>query len=192
MKILEIGNKNYPKKLLNIYDPPKKIYVMGNDEILNNFGIGIVGTRDASKYGKNVTKSLAYGLAKKGINIISGMAKGADTEAHRGALLAKGKTIAVLGSGFEHIYPEENIKLFWEIVNSGGVVLTEYEKEAKAKPQNFPRRNRIISGLSSGIVVTEAKEKSGSLITADLALEQGKEVFAVPRKCTFKKFKRDK
>lgn len=191
MKILEIGNKNYPKKLLNIYDPPKKIYVMGNDEILNDFGIGIVGTRNASEYGKSVTRSLSYGLAKKGINIISGMAKGIDTEAHNGALLAKGKTIAVLGSGFEQIYPEENIRLFWEIVNSGGVVLTEYEKEVKAKPQNFPKRNRIISGLSSGIVVTEAKERSGSLITADLALEEGKEVFAVPRKYTFKKFKRD-
>lgn len=192
MKILEIGDKLYPKKLLDIYNPPKKLYIMGNLEILSDFGIGIVGTRDASEYGKNITKSLAYGLAKKGINVISGMAKGIDTAAHRGALLAKGKTIAVLGGGFNNIYPKENIELFKNILDRGGAVITEYEENVQAIPENFPKRNRIISGLSSGIVVTEAKERSGSLITADLALEQGKEVFAVPRKYTFKKIKRNK
>ncbi len=192
MKILEIGDKLYPKKLLDIYNPPKKLYIMGNLEILSDFGIGIVGTRDATEYGKNITKSLAYGLAKKGINVISGMATGIDTAAHRGALLAKGKTIAVLGGGFNHVYPKENMELFKNILDGGGAVVTEYEENMQAIAKNFPKRNRIISGLSSGIVVTEAKERSGSLITADLALEQGKEVFAVPRRCTLKKFKRNK
>lgn len=100
MKIIKIGDKEYPKKLLSIYEPPKKLYVMGDDSILNEFGLGIVGTRNASLYGKKITKSLAFGLAKRGINIISGLARGIDTEAHKGTLIAKGKTIAVLGSGF--------------------------------------------------------------------------------------------
>ena len=100
MKVIEIGDKDYPENLKYIYDPPKKLYVMGNEKILNEFGIGIVGTRMASPYGKEITKSLAYGLAKHGVNVISGMARGIDTEAHIGSILAKGKTIAVLGSGF--------------------------------------------------------------------------------------------
>lgn len=166
---------------MNIFNPPKKLYVMGDETILNEFGLSIVGARRASKYGLEIAKSLAYGLSKKGANIISGMALGIDTAAHKGALIAKGKTIAVLGSGFESIYPKENTKLFWEIVNSGGVVVTEYEPHVTPSPKNFPARNRIISGLSQGVIVAEASEKSGSLITADFALEQGKEVFAVPR-----------
>lgn len=173
----------YPKNLMNIFDPPKKLYVMGDETILNNFGISIVGSRRASKYGEDIAKSLAYGLSKKGINIISGMAIGIDAAAHRGALIAKGKTIAVLGSGFDNIYPKENTALFFEIINSGGAVVSEYEPCEMPSPKNFPKRNRIISGLSQGIIVAEASEKSGSLITADFALEQGKEVFAVPRKC---------
>lgn len=108
------------------------------------------------------------------------MAIGVDTEAHMGALNAKGKTVAVLGGGFDNIYPKENAGLFWKIVNSGGAVVTEYEENVKPIPKNFPIRNRIISGLSYGVLVTEAPEKSGSLITADFALEQGKDVFAVP------------
>lgn len=181
MKIIKITDKDYPKLLKKIYDPPKQLYVMGDEKILNGFGIGIVGSRNASIYGKKITNSLSYGLAKKGINIISGMAIGIDGEAHKGALLAKGTTIAVLGSGFDNIYPKENEKLLYEIINSGGAVVTEYEKSVKPLPKNFPKRNRIISGLSRGILVTEATERSGSLITVDLALEQGKEIFAVPR-----------
>ncbi len=180
MKVIEITQKEYPKSLLKIYDPPKKLYVMGDESILNNFGIAIVGSRNATDYGRKITKSISYGLAKKGINIISGMAKGIDSEAHIGALLAKGKTVAVLGSGFDYIYPKENINLFWKIIENGGAVITEYEKNVRPIPTNFPKRNRIISGLSSGVVVTEATEKSGSLITADCALEEGKEIFAVP------------
>lgn len=180
MKIIQIGDKQYPKNLLNIYDPPKKLYVLGDEKILDNFGLAIVGTRNPSEYGVRITKALAYNLAKKNINIISGMAKGIDSVAHEATLLASGKTIAVLGGGFNNIYPKENISLFWKIVNSGGVVVTEYDENVKAEPKNFPRRNRIISALSFGVVVTEAPEKSGSIITADFALEQGKEVFAVP------------
>ena len=112
MKIIKINDKDYPKKLLNIYDSPKKLYVLGNEKILNDFAIGIVGTRYATLYGKEITKSLAYGLAKRGIAIVSGMARGIDTSAHTGAILANGKTIAVLGGGFNNIYPKENIELF--------------------------------------------------------------------------------
>ena len=180
MKTLKIGDKEYPKNLLNIYEPPKSLYVLGDEKILNNFGIGIVGTRTMTEYGEKITKAISYGLAKRGINIISGMANGVDSAAHIGAISAKGKTIAVLGSGFDNIYPKSNIKLFLEIIKSGGAVITEYERDIKPCPENFPRRNRIISGMSQGILVTEAAERSGSLITADLALEQGKDVFAVP------------
>ena len=187
MKSVKKGEKSYPKQLLKISDPPEELYILGDETILQNFGIGIVGTRNSSKYGEEITKSLAYGLAKEGINIISGLAKGIDTAAHIGALLSKGRTIAVLGSGFGNIYPRENMELIRNIIDTGGAVITEYEINEKPLPQNFPRRNRIISGLSSGIIVTEAKQRSGSLITADFALDQGKEVFAVPRKCTFNK-----
>lgn len=172
-----------------MYDAPEKLYIMGNEKILNDFGIGIVGTRYPTEYGIQITKSLAYGLVRKNINIISGMAKGIDTVAHEMAIMAHGKTIAVLGGGLSNIYPKENKRLFLEIINSGGAVITEYEENAKAMPENFPKRNRIISALSNGVVVTEAPERSGSLITADFALEQGKEVFAVPGNANSKKSK---
>ena len=190
-KIIKIGDENYPKNLLNLHEPPQRLYVLGNENILNNFSLAIVGTRIPTLYGIKITKSLSYGLAKQGINVVSGMAKGIDTSAHIGTLMAKGRTIAVLGSGFQNIYPKENIDLLKEIINKGGAVVTEYEEDILPLPQNFPRRNRIISGLSQGVIVTEAKEKSGSLITADLALDQGKEVFAVPRKRTIKKLQRN-
>lgn len=180
MKIINIGDKEYPKNLLKIYDPPKKLYVLGNYEILNEFGIAIVGCRNFTKYGENASKSLAYNLAKYGVNVISGMAKGIDGAAHKGAILGKGKTIAVLGSGFNHIYPKENIGLFNRIIENNGAVITEYEPDTMPNAKNFPRRNRIISGLSRGVVVVEAGDRSGSLITAELALDEGKEVFAVP------------
>lgn len=187
MKSIKMGDENYPKQLLQISDPPEVLYVLGDETILGNFGIGIVGTRNSSRYGEEITKSLAYGLSKEGVNIISGLAKGIDTAAHTGALLSKGRTIAVLGSGFGNIYPRENMELIRNIIDTGGAVITEYEINEKPLPQNFPRRNRIISGLSSGIVVTEAPIRSGSLITADFALNQGREVFAVPRRCYIKK-----
>lgn len=182
MKTIKIIDNNYPEKLKNIQNPPKQLYVLGDETILNGFSLAIIGCRDSSEYGKKIAKNLSFKLSQRGINIISGMARGIDTFAHISCLSAGGKTIAVLGSGFEYIYPKENIELCKEIIKDGGCIITEYEPNIKPIGSNFPLRNRIISGLSDGVIVVEAREKSGSLITVDYALEQGKEVFAVPRK----------
>lgn len=180
MKVINKRDENYPKALLNISNPPENLFVLGNEKILDNFGIAIVGSRKCTKYGEEIAKSLAYNLSKHNVNVISGMAKGIDSAAHIGTIMGKGKTIAVLGSGFKHIYPKENMELLKDIINSGGAVITEYEEDTLPKPENFPKRNRIISALSQGVVVVEAGKRSGSLITAEIALEEGKEVFAVP------------
>ncbi len=180
MKVIEIGNKNYPQKLLNIYNPPKKIYLIGNERILNDFSIAIVGTRNCSKYGEKIAKSMAYNLSKHSVNVVSGLAKGIDSFAHLGTIIGRGKTIAVLGGGFNYIYPRENTSLFKSIIETGGAVISEYDENVKPVPENFPKRNRIISGISNGVVVVEAGQKSGSLITADFAVDEGKDVFAVP------------
>ena len=182
MKIEKINQNDeyYPKNLLEIYNPPKQLYILGNKEILNSFNISIIGCRLNSKYGENVAKELAYKLSKLGIVITSGLAKGIDTYSHIGCLNAKGKTIAVLGSGLYNIYPKENIKIAKQIVENGGAIISEYDPNEKPRKENFPSRNRIISGISNGVVVVEAKEKSGTFITVDLALEQGKNIFAVP------------
>lgn len=153
---------------------------MGNIEILNDVSIAIVGCREATEYGKKATTYFAYNLAKQGVNIVSGLAKGIDSYSHIGSLQAKGKTIAVIGSGLDIIYPKENEKLAQEILKNGGAIITEYSLGTKPEKEHFPARNRIISGLSDGVLVVEAKEKSGSLITADFAMEQGKDVFVVP------------
>lgn len=182
MKIIKLEDENYPLKLRNIENPPKQLYILGNEELLNNFGLAIIGCRRYSEYGKKVVKDLSFKLAKQGINIISGMARGIDSFAHVGCMVAGGKTIAVLGSGFNNIYPKENIELLKEIIKTGGTVITEYSPDTKPIGTNFPLRNRIISGLSEGVIVIEARKKSGTLITVDYALEQGKEIFAVPRK----------
>lgn len=184
MKVINKRDENYPKALLNISNPPEKLFVLGNETILDNFGIAIVGSRNCTKYGEEVAKSIAYNLSKYNINVVSGMAKGIDSAAHIGTIMGKGKTIAVLGSGFKHIYPKENMELLKDIINSGGAVITEYEEDTLPKPENFPKRNRIISALSQGVVVVEAGKRSGSLITAEIALEEGKEVFAVPGNVT--------
>jgi len=168
----------YPKSLLNIYDFPPFLYVKGllqEDDI----NIAVVGSRLASTYGKFSTERLCRELALKGITVVSGLARGIDSAAHRGALAGGGRTIAVLGCGLDIIYPSENEKLYADIV-SHGAVITEYSFGSPPAASNFPARNRIISGISLGVVVVEANEKSGSLITARLALEQGREVFAVP------------
>ncbi len=180
MKILKIENEDYPKKLKNIDNPPKQLYVLGNEKILDDFGLAIIGCRQYSEYGKKVAKDISFKLAKQGIKIISGMARGIDSFAHMGCMVAGGKTIAVLGGGFNNIYPKENIELLKEIIRTGGAVITEYSPDVKPIGANFPLRNRIISGLSDGVVVIEARKKSGTLITVDYALEQGKEIFAVP------------
>lgn len=182
MKIIKITDNNYPEKLRNIAIPPKQLYVLGDETILNEFGLAIIGCRQYSDYGKKIAKNLSFKLAKQGINIISGMARGIDGFAHMSCLSAGGKTIAVLGSGFNNIYPKENIEIFKEIIKRGGAVITEYSPDTKPLANNFPNRNRIISGLAEGIIVVEARRRSGTLITVEYALEQGKDIFAVPRK----------
>ena len=178
--IISIKDKEYPEILKNIYDPPLWLYIRGNKEILNKNSIAIIGCRECTEYGKNVAKELAYNIAKQNINIVSGLAKGIDGIAHEAAVAAKGKTIAVLGNGLDTIYPAENIILAKEILKSGGAIISEYPLGEKPQRQNFPERNRIVSGMSKEIIVVEAKEKSGTLITVDFALDQGRDVFVVP------------
>lgn len=179
LKKIKKSSKVYPDNLKNIYNPPEELFVDGEILPSDNNAIAIVGTRRASYYGMEQCEKLSYDLAIRGITIISGMARGIDSAAHRGALKAKGRTIAVLGSGHNHIYPPENKKLYGEIVKNGAVV-SEYEPDMPPFRTNFPRRNRIISGMSKGVVIIEAPRKSGALITADFALEQGRDVFALP------------
>ena len=185
MKIeeIKIESKLYPEQLRSIYNPPKKLYFLGkHKELLKQNGIAIVGSRKATEYGKKVAMKLSKELSKYGINIISGLALGIDTYAHLGTLQREciGRTIAVLGSGLDQIYPKQNIELAKQILKQGGCIISEYPLGTKLEKQNFPERNRIISGLSKGVIIVEAGEKSGALITADCALEQGREVFAVP------------
>ena len=202
--IIHICEKSYPQILKQIYDAPVSLYIRGNKEILNGENIGIVGCRDCTDYGKKAAKYFGYNLSKeKSINIVSGLAKGVDSYAHWGSVGANievkgdkncgkkysgcgkqnidcGKTIAVLGNGLDMIYPKENIELANEIIRNGGAIISEYPCGTKPDKMNFPARNRIISGISQGIIVIEAKEKSGTLITVDFALEQGRDVFVVP------------
>lgn len=180
IEIITIYDKEYPDKLKVIYDPPVVLYVKGNKNILKENTMAIVGCRLCSKYGENIAKKIAYNLSRNNINIVSGLAKGIDTYSHIGCLKANGKTIAVVGCGLDIVYPSENTKLFGNIINYGGAVVSEYPLGTKPVPYNFPRRNRIISGLSNGVIVVEAREKSGTLITVDFALEQGKNVYAIP------------
>lgn len=181
IKKIALKSKDYPKNLKNIYNPPPQLYVNGKLLEEDAMAVGIVGSRRASIYGMETAERLGFELAARGITVVSGMARGIDSAAHRGALKAKGRTIAVLGSGHGNIYPPENKELYHEIAKSGAVV-TEYEDEMQPLSMNFPRRNRIISGLSLGLVVVEAARNSGALITADFAAEQGRTVFAVPGK----------
>ena len=179
IKIITLLDQDYPQALKEIPGPPIVLYVLGNIIAQDNLAIGIVGSRRASLYGLNSAEIFAAQLSSRGITIVSGMARGVDTFAHRGALKAKGRTIAVIGSGFNHIYPEENASLAKEI-SACGAVISEFSMETRPLPGNFPRRNRLISGLSLGILITEAARNSGALITADFALEQGREVFVLP------------
>jgi len=176
-----LNDPEYPKNLRNIHTPPKQLYVNGTLIDQDEVAVAIVGSRRASMYGIETSERLGYELALQGVTVVSGMARGIDSAAHRGALKARGRTIAVMGSGHNKIYPEENKELYREIAASGAVV-TEYEDDVEPLPFNFPARNRIISGLSLGVVVVEAARNSGALITADFAAEQGRTVFAVPGK----------
>lgn len=177
-RIITLSDPEYPPLLLEIPDPPPILYVYGN--LLPSAGnIAVVGTRDATRYGISVTVELCRELTAWGITVVSGMARGIDTAAHDGALQGKGKTVAVLGSGLDRVYPLENLNLFHKIARNGAVI-SEFNLSAGPAPHHFPIRNRIISGMSLGTVVVEASRKSGALITAECAVEQGREVFAVP------------
>lgn len=178
IKVLTINDDLYPAYLKKIYNPPIVIYLKGT-LIENEKAIAVVGSRVATPYGLKMAETISYELSKCGITVISGMARGVDSKAHIGALNSGGRTIAVLGCGLDTAYPPENDKLMKRIEETGAVI-SEYVPGVMPFPQNFPARNRIISGISMGVVVIEANEKSGSLITADFALEQGREVFAVP------------
>lgn len=169
----------YPAMLQTISDRPSVLYIKGQLPNEMELSMAIVGSRKASLYGLSMAEKFSRELAELGFTIISGMARGVDTYAHRGALRAKGTTVAVLGSGLAEIYPPENQELFYQIAASGAV-LSEFPMTTIPLPVNFPRRNRIVSGLSLGVLIVEASQKSGALITADCALEQGKEVFALP------------
>jgi DNA processing protein len=178
INIITFQDELYPAKLLEIYDRPAFLYLQGK-LIGDDINIAVVGSRMASTYGKYTTERISRELAGRGLTIVSGLARGIDSAAHRGALAARGRTIAVLGSGLDIIYPPENKKLFAAIIEQGAVI-SELPLGSPPAAFNFPARNRIISGMSYGVVIVEAGEKSGSLITAKLALEQGREVFAVP------------
>jgi len=170
---------SYPELLRHIHDPPLYLYVLGEFAASDAYGVALVGSRDASAYGRQMTAQLGEGLAASGITIVSGLARGIDAAAHAAALRAGGRTIAVMGSGIDVVYPSEHHRLHMQIAKNGAVV-SEYPMGAPPDAENFPGRNRIISGLSLGTVVIEATERSGSLITAQFAAEQGREVFAVP------------
>jgi DNA processing protein len=183
--ILLLDDGVYPSSLREIYDPPIVLYVKGAwSECLDQPCIGVVGSRRCSTYGQNSALMLARDLAQRGVTIVSGFARGIDAAAHRGALEAGGRTVAVLGTGLDQIYPRDHAKLAAEILAHGGALVTQFPLKTPPVSENFPYRNRIISGLSLGIVVVEAAENSGSLITARLAIEQNREVFAVPGNIT--------
>lgn len=181
VKILSIQDKDYPENLKAIPDPPPVLYVKGDILSEDKLAIAIVGSRRASFYGLSIAEKFAQELGSLGITVVSGLARGIDSASHKGALKIRARTIAVLGSGLANIYPPENKNLFDEISRCGAVI-SEFPMKMKPLTYNFPRRNRIISGLSLGVIVVEASRNSGALITADNALEQGREVFAVPGK----------
>ncbi len=170
----------YPKHLQEIYDPPLVLYVKGILTERDALAIAVVGSRRTTLYGQDMARKLSFQLARVGVTVVSGLARGIDTAAHNGALQAKGRTVAVIGCGIDIVYPAENKKLADEIVEKGGAVVTEFPFGVQPDRQNFPMRNRIISGWSLGVVVVEANLKSGALITANQAGEQGRQVFAVP------------
>ena len=177
--ILTLADSSYPQSLLEIPDPPSVLYIRGNPALLQSPGIAIVGSRNATPQGLKTAESFAQALAGRGFAIISGLALGIDAAAHRGALTTEGATIAVIGTGADRIYPARNKELALAIARHGTIV-SEFPLGTPAIAANFPRRNRIISGLSRGVLVVEAAPESGSLITARLAAEQGREVFAIP------------
>jgi DNA processing protein len=189
VNVVTIFDKRYPDSLKRIDSPPIVLYVKGNIDYINEEKmVAVVGSRNCTYYGKNTASRICATLAKLGISVVSGMARGIDTTAHKEALNARGRTIAVLGSGLNDIYPPENKRLS-ETIASGGAIISEFSMNMPPLKENFPRRNRIISAMSKGVVVIEAPQDSGALITANFALEQGKDVFAVPGNADLHSFK---
>lgn len=180
IKEISIFEKEYPKCLKNIYNPPMKLYVAGDYNLLSNFKIAIIGCRNCTEYGRKCATKFASELTQKNVIVVSGLARGVDSFAHSACINSGGKTIAVIGSGLDVIYPKENMWLYKKIIDTGGAIISEYPLGTKPLQYNFPARNRIISAISDGVLVVEAKEKSGTLITVDFALEQGKNVFVIP------------
>ncbi len=182
-RLIPLESEDYPPRLKQIPDAPLVLYVRGDVKVLSQFAVAMVGTRRPSAYGSSVAHRLAHDLAERQLVVVSGLARGIDSACHRGALEAKGRSVAVLGSGIDVIYPRENKRLADEIAKTGAVI-SEFPLGTGPIPENFPIRNRIISGLSLGVVVVEAAEYSGSLITARLAVDQNREIFAVPGNIT--------
>jgi DNA processing protein len=185
-RVLTPEDEGYPERLREIYDPPAVLWVRGDVELLSRPGIAVVGTRQPSPYGAGMAELLSRDLANRRLTILSGMARGVDTAAHKGAIEAGGKTVAVWGTGIDVIYPKENKKLAEQIVATGGTIVSEYPLGTFPAPQNFPIRNRILSGMSVGVLVIEAAEYSGTRITARCAMEQNRDVYAVPGNVTNK------
>jgi len=185
-RLISLSDPEYPARLKEIYDPPVILFVKGSVEVPSQPGIAMVGTRHPTPYGSGMAERLSTDLAARGLVIISGLARGIDTASHRGAVAAKGKTVAVLGTGIDVMYPKENTRLTEQIVALGGALITEFPVGSFPAPQNFPIRNRIISGMSVGVLVVEAAEYSGTRITSRLALEQNRDVYAVPGNVTNK------
>jgi DNA processing protein len=185
-RIISLSDPEYPARLKEIYDPPVILFVKGSVEVLSQAGIAMVGTRHPTPYGSGMAERLSTDLAVRGLVIISGLARGVDTASHRGAVAGKGKTVAVLGTGIDVMYPKENTRLAEQIIALGGALITEFPVGTFPAPQNFPIRNRIISGMSAGVLVVEAAEYSGTRITSRLALEQNRDVYAVPGNVTNK------
>ena len=184
--ILVYEDEGYPERLREIFDPPPVLWALGDVRLLARPAIAIVGTRHPTPYGLGMAEVLARDLASRRMVILSGMARGIDTAAHRGALAANGSTVAVWGTGIDVIYPKENKTLAENILVAGGTILSEYRLGTFPAPQNFPKRNRILSGMSIGVLVVEAGENSGTRVTARCALEQDRDVYAVPGNVTTK------
>ncbi len=186
VSVVCLDDSCYPAQLKQIYDPPLVLYVRGNVDAITQPGIAVVGTRHPTPYGLGMAERLSCDLATRGLIIFSGLARGVDAAAHRGAIAGKGKTVAVFGTGVDIIYPKENTRLTEQMLALGGALISEFPMNTFAAPQNFPIRNRIISGISIGVLVVEAAEYSGTRITSRCALEQNREVFAVPGNVTNK------
>lgn len=180
MEILKYEDIDFPEKLKKIEKPPKKIYIMGNKELLNKKAIAVIGSRDCTESGKNNSYEFAKQIARQNLVVVSGMAKGVDSAAHLGCIENGGKTIAVLGAGFNYIFPKENKELFYKILDTGGTIITEYAPNIDIKAEQFRQRNRIISALSMGVLVIEAEHRSGTTITVGYARKQEKPIFCIP------------